>query len=154
MIPIALSLLMILPQQNVTAQRFLSELRVPYLTAWRGGNQMVSIRRIELERLIDLEMRNIWIGYDAGGWDIPDNPYPVARIVGLNEIGIHVEVWIWSAPDVDELYLFMFDSLVSSCDADGNHCGIHPSAAVAVNTAQFWLCFERERGIVNAINSS
>lgn len=77
--------------------------------------------------LYDLNGQNLWYGYGAGGWPVPDD----------SKYESYIELYSSSRPQPYYLFivaskskpsfrwLFLFNSLKYNCDNQGQHCGNH-----------------------------
>jgi len=84
------------------------------------------------QRLRETEGRSIWIGYENGGFDVPDDLRMAAQVRGRGERG-EIMVWIYQSPSTPEYsYWFVFASIVPFADGDGDHYGVHPCGAFRV----------------------
>ena len=77
--------------------------------------------------------RNIWVGYDEGGFDMPDNAAHQYTLYGKRTDGTTFEVWILDSRDTDDAYLLMLDDTQNDY-----HCGCG-AWAVDARTLQDWL---------------
>jgi hypothetical protein len=81
--------------------------------------------------LLALEGASVWVGYSAGGWDVPEDIHNHGRITGT-QYGERIEVWVWHSDQADRYYLFPFSSMRRFADKDGNHWGVHPCGGFEV----------------------
>jgi hypothetical protein len=85
----------------------------------------------EWDDLLALEGVSVWVGYDAGGWDVPEDIHNHGRITGT-QYGERVEVWVWHSDQSDRYYLFPFSSMRRFADSNGEHYGVHPCGGFEV----------------------
>lgn len=103
--------------------------------------------------LYTLPARNIWIGYENGGFDMPDDVHEDFRIefrVSQNYIpgplmyqgqllqdlmlvDDELMIWFGYSETTGESYVFPFRTLVDTCTPIGEHCGEHLMGAFAVS---------------------
>ena len=76
--------------------------------------------------------KSIWIGYDKGGFDIPDDWYFLPDVVFDTSKGKRY-LWVIAAPSTPgDIYVFPFKSMEPYADANGEHYGVHPCGAYRV----------------------
>jgi hypothetical protein len=101
-----------------------------HLHNWRRSYEL-SLDDYAWQELGDLEGDDIWLGYNGGGFDVPDDAYGMWRIE-THEIP-DVMVWVFYSPSTDEFYWFPFPTSEPSADGNGNHYGVHPCGAYRVS---------------------
>lgn len=93
----------------------------------------------EIVALYGVGGENIWVGYDNGGFNVPDDTRIMRRIWlydgdgSLYHATNRALIWIAVSPQTPMLeYWFVFDNTRPYADANGKHYGLHPCAAVRV----------------------
>lgn len=94
------------------------------LYGWGHYHDPIEIYDWQWDELQEIGGDNIWAGYDAGGWEVPDDIRGQWKIVGQMD-GEPIEIWMWAGSD-DYYYLFAFDNTKPFAAEDGSHYGIHP----------------------------
>ena len=81
---------------------------------------------------------SFWIGYENGGFDWPQDVQPVLQLTLVMADGDEswLDVW-WSAQTPDVYYALPFANTVAYADAQGEHYGTHPCAAIRMTAAEF-----------------
>ena len=72
--------------------------------------------------------RDLWIGYDNGGWETTGDEYRRYTLRGDD-----YEVWVYYSPLREEYELFPFADTALFPDANGDHWGMHPCGGWAVD---------------------
>lgn len=105
-----------------------------------------------LAELYSLPARSVWIGYENGGFDMPDDVYEDFTILfraesnyipgplmyqgqvlpDLTVTDDELMIWFGYSPSTGEEYVFAFRSLTRTCTAAGQHCGEHLWGAYAI----------------------
>lgn len=78
---------------------------------------------------LTLEGDSIWVGYERGGWDVPDDIRPLYKLRGTQD-GAPVEVWIWT--DGVNVYIFPF------ADTTVANFAMHPCGGYVASYQQFY----------------
>jgi hypothetical protein len=81
--------------------------------------------------LSHIEARSIWVGYDNGGWDVPDD---VELIYRYNREWIDTYRVYYSA-SADEYYVFVYDTL--PVDEGKGYLSWHPCGQGAVSVDDY-----------------
>ena len=81
---------------------------------------------------------SFWLGYDQDGFDTPDDEELVCWVLSDgDDCGFAISQ---AASIPDTFYVYVFNTLVPSTDANGEHMGVHPCAAVRVAKRDFkWM---------------
>jgi hypothetical protein len=102
--------------------------------------------------LSELPARDIWLGYENGGFDMPSDvkimymvdfrvsenliPGPLMYqgevLPELLVVDDRALVIFWESESSEEIFVFPFRSLTRTCTAQGEHCGEHLLGAYAV----------------------
>lgn len=91
--------------------------------------------------------QSVWVGYEQGGFDIPDDTADYFTIYAVGEAGNEVQIWVWEAPSTpDWLYVLPFNNTTPYSDANGEHFGVHPCGAFRVNAFDVYLLLSRYAG--------
>lgn len=83
------------------------------------------LTREELVQWYELEGADVWVGYERGGFDVPDD---VRRWFKL--VDEPTEVWVWYSPSEDAAYIFPFRDATPRLEGEGY--AIHPCGAFRV----------------------
>lgn len=86
---------------------------------------------------------SFWIGYEAGGFDWPNDVQPVLTLTF--DGGQWLDVF-WSAQTPGVYYVLPFADPTPRADAFGEHYGTHPCAAVQVDAADYDALIAALRG--------
>ncbi|MBK9751735.1 MAG: hypothetical protein IPO91_33900 [Chloroflexi bacterium] len=81
---------------------------------------------------------SFWVGYENGGFDWPQDVQPVLQLTLMMADGAErwLDVW-WSAETPEVYYALPFVTVEAYADAQGEHYGTHPCAAVRMSAADF-----------------
>lgn len=82
--------------------------------------------------------RSFWAGYENGGFAWPDDVRPALALTFTVTDGS--ERWLdvfWSAQTPEVYYALPFADPTPRADAEGNHYGTHPCAAVLMTPAEY-----------------
>lgn len=81
---------------------------------------------------------SFWVGYDNGGFDWPGDVQPVLTLTFEMQDG--ESRWLdvfWSEATPDVYYALPFVTVEPYADAQGEHYGTHPCAAIRLTAAEF-----------------
>lgn len=116
---------------------------LPTVYAMRTGRRILTPAQVKALRAVPAK-RDGWLGYDRGGFDFPATRKPAGDLlVQVVEGDWHdyALVTTFSAAErPGELLVLVYqpqDWQGWSCDANGEHCGTHPSAAVVVDAGRW-----------------
>ena len=82
--------------------------------------------------------RSFWVGYAAGGFAWPDDVMPELTLTF--EMADGSERWFdvfWSEQTPDTYYALPFANPTPYADANGEHYGTHPCAAILMTAAEY-----------------
>lgn len=103
------------------------------LYRWRHYHDGIKLETSQWDELQSLSGNSIWLGYDGGGWDVPDDVKGQWKIIGTMD-GEPVEIWLWANTDTDRYYVLSFDNTGLYGYGDNNeHYGMHPCGNGAVS---------------------
>ena len=87
----------------------------------------------------DVMGESIWVGYENGGFDLPDKRYFLSDVLFKTSKGERY-MWIVASHSIpDTIYVFPFKSMEPYADANGDHYGVHPCGAYRVTDYPSWL---------------
>ena len=116
----------------------------------RTGLRTLTDAQVQAVRAVPAK-RNGWIGYDAGGFDFPATRKPAGDLlVQVVEGDWHDYAFVETfsaAKRPGELLALVYqpqDWQRWTCDANGDHCGTHPTGGAWVVDAGAW---ERAIGV-------
>jgi hypothetical protein len=86
--------------------------------------------------------RSFWVGYENGGFAWVNDVMPLLTLTFIAEDGS--ERWLdifWSEQTPDTYYVLPFANVVPYADANGDHYGTHPCAAILMTalSSSIWL---------------
>jgi len=81
---------------------------------------------------------SFWVGYENGGFDWPQDVQPVLQLTLMMADGAErwLDVW-WSEQTPEVYYALPFVTVEAYADAQGEHYGTHPCAAIRMSAAEF-----------------
>jgi len=99
----------------------------PTLLSWTlQRNEMVSAD--DWQAWQELEGRDLWLGYDAGGWETTGDERAAGRLVGDDYL-----VWLFYSPTRNEYDILPFADTRLFADSVGDHYGMHPCGGWAID---------------------
>ena len=98
----------------------------PFATDWMEteGKFLAAWQWNDLQQI---EGRDLWMGYENGGWETTGDEYGVQKLSGAD-----YEVWIFYSPTRNEYDLLPFANTALFADTNGEHYGMHPCGGWAV----------------------
>ncbi|HEY4760042.1 MAG TPA: hypothetical protein VIH42_05620 [Thermoguttaceae bacterium] len=98
----------------------------PFMTEWghSSGKWLADEPWVELQTLSG---RDLWLGYENGGWETTGDEYGRYKLTGND-----YEVWLFYSPTRQEYDLLPFANTTLFADAKNNHYGLHPCGGWAV----------------------
>lgn len=91
--------------------------------------------------------RSFWVGYENGGFAWTDDVMPELTLTFTMADGS--ERWLdvlWSEQTPDAYYALPFANTTHYADANGEHWGTHPCAAILMTNAEYQALLEALRG--------
>lgn len=76
----------------------------------------------------ELEGRDLWLGYENGGWETSGDERWAGRLIGRD-----FEVWLFHSETRQEYDILPFANTRAYADSQGNHYGVHPCGGWAVD---------------------
>jgi hypothetical protein len=99
----------------------------PTLRSWTM-HRHEQLDQTEWQQWQELEGRDLWLGYENGGWDTTGDERWAGRLIGEQYV-----VWLFYSPSRREFELFPFADTRIYADANGEHYGMHPCGGWAVD---------------------
>lgn len=81
---------------------------------------------------------SFWVGYENGGFAWVNDVMPLLTLTFIAEDGS--ERWLdifWSEQTPDTYYVLPFANVVPYADANGDHYGTHPCAAILMTAPEY-----------------
>lgn len=103
----------------------------PFITDW-GQSEGKHLAQDTWDTLQTVTGRDLWLGYDNGGWETTGDEYGRYKLTGDGW-----EVWLFYSATRDEYDILPFSNPEPFADANGDHYGMHPCGGWAVDAAIF-----------------
>ncbi len=133
------------PAQDTLPLDCVMDMDNPTLQVWGHPNLSYSISADIWQQLTEIDGDSIWIGYDAGGWSVPNDIVGAWKITGDNG---NSEIWVWQSENEYAYYVFPFANTELFADGNGNHYGMHPCGGWQITRSDLNLL------IIDIINSA